>query len=58
MRVRKIGFIVLFLTLVIGLRDETFGQGSLKRVRIGFPATNIGYLPFFVADHNGFYQKE
>lgn len=48
-----------FLILSIFLQnDNLHAQSLLKKVRMGIQSTNIGFLPFHVAYHKGFYRDQ
>ena len=47
-------FILLIFMPDAGLRAQT----AVKKVRMGIQSTNIGFLPFHVAYHRGFYRDQ
>ena len=52
-------FVVLFFVCAIFLSDGTLhGQTPDRKVRFGIQSTNIGFLPFHVAYHKGFYRDQ
>ena len=52
-------FVVLFFVCAIFLSDGTLhGQTPVRKVRFGIQSTNIGFLPFHVAYHKGFYRDQ
>jgi ABC-type nitrate/sulfonate/bicarbonate transport system substrate-binding protein len=48
---------LLMLSIFIS-RADVHGQTSVKKVRMGIQSTNIGFLPFHVAYHKGFYREQ
>ena len=48
---------ILLLSIFIS-RTDVYGQTSVKKVRMGIQSTNIGFLPFHVAYHKGFYREQ
>ena len=47
------------LLLSVFLSDaELHAQTAVKKVRMGIQSTNIGFLPFHVAYHKGFYREQ
>jgi NitT/TauT family transport system substrate-binding protein len=49
--------VVLILSLVDS-GANVFAQDPAKKVRMGIQSTNIGFLPFHVAYHKGFYREQ
>src|SRR5574341_2616148 len=50
---------VLFLFLALIAAPDTLGaQPQAKKVRMGIQSTNIGFLPFHLAYHKGFYREQ
>ena len=49
--------VVLILSLVDS-GANVFAQAPAKKVRMGIQSTNIGFLPFHVAYHKGFYREQ
>jgi NitT/TauT family transport system substrate-binding protein len=49
--------LLLFIVAVL-LFPQSAQSQSLKRVTLGISATNVNYLPFFVALQKGFYREE
>jgi NitT/TauT family transport system substrate-binding protein len=48
-----------FLILALPMPDSmVHGQTAGKKVRMGIQSTNIGFLPFHVAYHKGFYREQ
>lgn len=55
MKMRAVWFSTLLVLVGNGhLRAQT----ALKKVRMGIQSTNIGFLPFHVAYHKGFYREQ
>jgi NitT/TauT family transport system substrate-binding protein len=52
---RAVCFTIL---LVFIAHREVHPQTSFKKVRMGIQSTNIGFLPFHVAYHKGFYREQ
>ena len=48
---------VILLSIAFG-QAELLAQPALKKVRMGIQSTNIGFLPFHIAYHKGFYREE
>ena len=48
----------LFALAVFLLNANLYAQTTLKKVRIGIQSTSIGFLPFHVAYHKGFYHEQ
>ena len=47
------------LLAVIALSpSNSYSQTTLKKVRLGIAATNVGFLPIYAAYHKGFYREE
>jgi NitT/TauT family transport system substrate-binding protein len=46
------------LILLIAMPNANLRAQSLKKVRMGIQSTNIGFLPFHVAYHKGFYREQ
>jgi len=44
--------------LILIPHAELYAQPALKKVRMGIQSTNIGFLPFHVAYHKGFYREQ
>jgi ABC-type nitrate/sulfonate/bicarbonate transport system substrate-binding protein len=55
MILRRFGSFILLLALP---HAELRAQPALKKVRMGIQSTNIGFLPFHVAHHKGFYREQ
>jgi ABC-type nitrate/sulfonate/bicarbonate transport system substrate-binding protein len=55
MRVRAIGFLIF---VVVTSNGVLHAQPAAKKVRMGIQSTNIGFLPFHVAYHKGFYREQ
>src|SRR3989442_7944112 len=54
-------FLPVFWLLVLSVFlpiTNTHAQTSLRKVRMGIQSTNIGFLPFHVAYHKGFYREQ
>src|SRR5574341_795287 len=50
---------VLFLFLALIAAPDTLGaQPQAKKVRLGIQSNNIGFLPFHLAYHKGFYREQ
>jgi NitT/TauT family transport system substrate-binding protein len=50
---------IWFLLLAIVIPDaNTHAQSAGRKVRMGIQSTNIGFLPFHVAYHKGFYREQ
>ena len=49
--------IAIFLFFASGSAD-LYAQPALKKVRMGIQSTNIGFLPFHIAYHKGFYREQ
>src|SRR6476646_9990886 len=45
------------LSVVFG-HANLYAQPTLKKVRMGIQSTNIGFLPFHIAFHKGFYRDQ
>jgi len=45
------------LSVVFG-HANLYAQPTLKKVRMGIQSTNIGFLPFHIAFHKGFYREQ
>jgi len=48
---------VILLSIAFG-KAELLAQPAIKKVRMGIQSTNIGFLPFHIAYHKGFYRDE
>src|SRR5262249_28875477 len=48
---------VILLFIAFG-QAELLAQPAIKKVRMGIQSTNIGFLPFYIAYHKGFYRDE
>jgi ABC-type nitrate/sulfonate/bicarbonate transport system substrate-binding protein len=46
------------LILLIAMPNGDLRAQSLKKVRMGIQSTNIGFLPFHLAYHKGFYREQ
>jgi NitT/TauT family transport system substrate-binding protein len=55
MNLRAVGFSIL---LVFVADRDIHAQTAVKKVRMGIQSTNIGFLPFHVAYHKGFYRDQ
>ncbi len=55
MNIRTVWFSIL---LVFIADRDIHPQTALKKVRMGIQSTNIGFLPFHVAYHKGFYREQ
>ncbi len=54
-------FLPVFWLLVLSVFlpiTNTHAQTALRKVRMGIQSTNIGFLPFHVAYHKGFYREQ
>ena len=50
---------VVFLLLVFtAAPNELSAQPQAKKVRLGIQSNNIGFLPFYLAHHKGFYREQ
>jgi NitT/TauT family transport system substrate-binding protein len=50
---------IWFLIFALFISDGAIhAQTSLRKVRMGIQSTNIGFLPFHVAYHKGFYREQ
>jgi hypothetical protein len=50
---------VWFSILLVFIADrDIHAQTAVKKVRMGIQSTNIGFLPFHVAYHKGFYREQ
>lgn len=50
---------VVFLLLVFAAApNELSAQPQAKKVRLGIQSNNIGFLPFYLAYHKGFYREQ
>jgi NitT/TauT family transport system substrate-binding protein len=52
---RIVWFSLLFILIAA---EDIHPQTAMKRVRMGIQSTNIGFLPFHVAYHKGFYREQ
>jgi len=52
---RIVWFSLLFILIAAG---DIHPQTAMKKVRMGIQSTNIGFLPFHVAYHKGFYRDQ
>src|SRR5947208_4617983 len=50
-------FWLLMLSVFLPITN-THAQTALRKVRMGIQSTNIGFLPFHVAYHKGFYREQ
>ena len=48
----------LFILFVLFPDANIYAQSTAKKVRMGIQSTNIGFLPFHVANHKGFYREQ
>ena len=48
----------LIFLLCAAAKAKVHAQTSAKKVRMGMQSTNIGFLPFHVAYHKGFYRDQ
>jgi NitT/TauT family transport system substrate-binding protein len=55
MNLRAVGFSIL---LVFVADRDIHAQTAVKKIRMGIQSTNIGFLPFHVAYHKGFYRDQ
>ena len=46
------------LVCLIAIPNGDLGAQGLKKVRMGIQSTNIGFLPFHLAYHKGFYREQ
>jgi len=53
----KLGLAISIFALLVSASD-LFAQPVAKKVRMGIQSTNIGFLPFHVAYHKGFYREQ
>jgi NitT/TauT family transport system substrate-binding protein len=49
-------WLLILIILVSG--KDVHAQTAGRKVRMGIQSTNIGFLPFHVADHKGFYREQ
>jgi len=54
----KTWIIGLSLLSVVFGHANLYAQPTLKKVRMGIQSTNIGFLPFHIAFHKGFYREQ
>src|SRR5262249_56434911 len=52
---RTVWLSIVFVLITAG---NIHPQTAMKRVRMGIQSTNIGFLPFHVAYHKGFYREQ
>src|SRR5262249_30277191 len=57
-RLKMIMRAVWFSLLLLLFADRDVHPQSAKKVRMGIQSTNIGFLPFHVAYHKGFYREQ
>lgn len=55
MKMRTVWFSILFIFIA---DSDIHSQTASKKVRMGIQSTNIGFLPFHVAYHKGFYREQ
>ena len=55
MNIRAIWLLILFVVTADGV---VHAQTAMRKVRMGIQSTNIGFLPFHVADHKRFYRDQ
>ena len=48
----------LFALAIFFTKADLHGQTAVKKVRMGIQSSNIGFLPFHVAYHKGFYREQ
>lgn len=51
-------FVVFWLAVSVFLSGGSLHAQTLKKVRMGIQSSNIGFLPFHVAYHKGFYRDQ
>jgi ABC-type nitrate/sulfonate/bicarbonate transport system substrate-binding protein len=54
----RIVFHLLLLFVCLAAPRESTAQPSAKKVRLGIQSNNIGFLPFHLAYHKGFYREQ
>ena len=54
----NIRIVCLSILLVFIVDGNVRAQTAVKKVRMGIQSTNIGFLPFHVAYHKGFYREQ
>ena len=55
MKMRTVWFSILFIFIA---DSDIHSQTASKKIRLGIQSTNIGFLPFHVAYHKGFYREQ
>ncbi len=48
----------LLTVFVLALSHDLPAQPALKKVRLGIQSNNIGFLPFYLANHKGYYRDQ
>jgi len=48
----------LVVVLIFAWSNDLRAQPALKKVRLGIQSNNIGFLPFYLASHKGFYRDQ
>jgi len=54
----RIVFHFLLLCVFLALPRDSTAQPAAKRVRLGIQSNNIGFLPFHLAYHKGYYREQ
>jgi NitT/TauT family transport system substrate-binding protein len=49
-------WLLIFCNLLV--EENTHAQTAVRKVKMGIQSTNIGFLPFHVAYHKGFYREQ
>ena len=50
--------VLLLLLAQVAAPDHSGAQTAAKKVRLGIQSNNIGFLPFHLAYHKGFYREQ
>ena len=48
----------LLISIIVAVPDHVGAQPALRRVRLGIQSNNIGFLPFYLAHHKGYYRDQ
>ena len=48
----------LLIFCILLVEENTHAQTAVRKVKMGIQSTNIGFLPFHVAYHKGFYREQ
>src|ERR1051325_11707311 len=48
----------LSLLSIVFAHANLYAQPTVKKIRMGIQSTNIGFLPFHIAYHKGFYREQ